>query len=58
VANVFWFDSGEFLGKRAVVEGAMPWRPAAEGAHLIRVIDDHGRMAERDVEVQMIGPRL
>jgi penicillin-binding protein 1C len=56
VANVFWFDGGEFLGKRAVAEGAMPWRPAAEGAHLIRVIDDHGRMAERDVEVQMIGP--
>jgi penicillin-binding protein 1C len=58
VENVFWFDGGEFLGKRAVAEGAMPWRPAAEGAHLIRVIDDHGRMAERDVEVQEIGSRL
>lgn len=58
VANVFWFDGGEFLGKRAVAEGAMPWRPASEGAHLIRVIDDHGRMAERDVEVQMIGAQF
>jgi penicillin-binding protein 1C len=57
VANVFWFDGGEFLGKRAVAEGAMPWRPVAEGSHLIRVIDDHGRMAERDVEVQTIGSR-
>jgi penicillin-binding protein 1C len=58
VANVFWFDGGEFLGKRPVAEGAMPWRPATEGAHLIRVIDDHGRMAERDVEVQLVRSRF
>ncbi|HWF08766.1 MAG TPA: penicillin-binding protein 1C [Bryobacteraceae bacterium] len=53
VANVFWFDGGEFLGKRAIADGAMPWRPTAEGIHLVRVIDDHGRMAERDVDVQI-----
>jgi penicillin-binding protein 1C len=58
VANVFWFDGGEFLGKRPVAEGAMQWRPATEGPHLIRVIDDHGRMAERDVEVQLFGTRF
>jgi penicillin-binding protein 1C len=53
VANLFWFDGGEFLGKRAIADGAMPWRPGVEGVHLIRVIDDHGRMAERDVDVQI-----
>jgi penicillin-binding protein 1C len=36
----------------APVLPALPWRPSAEGVHLIRVIDDHGRAAERKVEVQ------
>ena len=52
VQNVFWFDGGALIGKLAVGEGALGWRPAADGAHLIRVIDDHGRAAERDVQVQ------
>jgi penicillin-binding protein 1C len=52
VQNVFWFDGGALIGKQPVRAGALPWRPAAEGAHLIRVIDDHGRTAERDVEIQ------
>jgi membrane carboxypeptidase/penicillin-binding protein PbpC len=49
---VFWFDGGALIGKRAIADGALAWRPEAEGAHLIRVIDDHGRAAERDVQVQ------
>ena len=36
----------------AAVLPALPWRPAADGAHLIRVIDDHGRAAEREVDVR------
>jgi len=52
VQNLFWFDGGALIGKRAAGAGALPWRPAADGAHLIRVIDDHGRAAERDVQVQ------
>ena len=52
VQNVFWFDGGALLGKLAAGGGALPWRPAQDGAHLIRVIDDHGRAAERDVQVQ------
>jgi hypothetical protein len=35
-----------------VAAGALAWRPASAGIHLIKVIDDHGRAAERDVEVQ------
>ena len=52
VQNVFWFDGGALIGKLRVGEGALAWRPTVDGAHLIRVIDDHGRTAERDVQVQ------
>jgi penicillin-binding protein 1C len=52
VRNVFWFDGGALIGKVAIGEGALGWRPAVDGAHLVRVIDDHGRGAERDVQVQ------
>jgi len=52
VRNVFWFDGGALIGKLAVGAGALPWRPAADGVHLLRVIDDHGRAAEREVQVQ------
>ena len=52
VREVFWFDGGALIGKRAVDAGALPWRPSTEGAHLIRIIDDHGRAAERDLQVQ------
>jgi penicillin-binding protein 1C len=52
VRDVFWFDGGALIGKSAIGAGAMAWRPDAEGAHLIRVIDDHGRAAERDVQIQ------
>jgi penicillin-binding protein 1C len=52
VHSVFWFDGRALIGKLRVSEGALAWRPTADGAHLIRVIDDHGRAAERDVQVQ------
>jgi penicillin-binding protein 1C len=52
VNTVFWFDGGALIGKSPVGAGALAWRPAMDGAHLIRVIDDHGRAAERDVQVQ------
>ncbi len=52
VQTLFWFDGGALIGKSAVGAGALAWRPTADGAHLIRVIDDHGRASERDVQVQ------
>ena len=52
VQNMFWFDGGALIGKVSVGAGALGWRPTLEGAHLIRAIDDHGRAAERDVQVQ------
>ena len=51
VRRVFWFDGRALIGARAVADGPLPWRPASDGAHLIRIVDDHGRSAERDVNV-------
>ncbi|MEP6714163.1 MAG: penicillin-binding protein 1C [Terriglobia bacterium] len=52
VENVFWFDGPALIAKSPAQHGAVPWSPSADGLHLIRVIDDHGRTAERDVNVQ------
>jgi penicillin-binding protein 1C len=38
--------------KSGVTHGAIPWTRANDGLHLIRVIDDHGRTAERDVTIR------
>ena len=52
VRSVFWFDGRALIAKLAVSDGAFAWRPATDGMHSVRVIDDHGRVAERDVAVQ------
>jgi penicillin-binding protein 1C len=52
VRNLFWFDGSALIGQVPVSQGALAWRPSSEGVHLIRIIDDHGRAAERDVQVQ------
>jgi penicillin-binding protein 1C len=52
VRKVFWFDGSSLIGTRPIADGAFPWRPASPGIHLVRIVDDHGRTAERDVEVQ------
>jgi penicillin-binding protein 1C len=51
VQQVYWFDGRALIATRAVGDGTFRWRPATSGVHLIRVIDDHGRSAARDVEV-------
>jgi penicillin-binding protein 1C len=52
VTHVFWFDGNALIGTRLVADGAMPWRPSSAGVHFIRIVDDHGRAADREVEVQ------
>jgi penicillin-binding protein 1C len=52
VRRVFWFDGSALIGMREVAAGALSWYPDAAGIRLIRVVDDHGRSAERDVEIQ------
>lgn len=54
VHSVFWFDGRALIGNAPVSSGAMPWRPTSDGVHLIRIVDDHGRAAERDVQVQIV----
>jgi len=51
VQSVFWFDGRALISRRRVSEGPFAWHPGTEGVHLIRVIDDHGRSAEREVQV-------
>ena len=51
VRNVFWFDGRTLIGVHRVADGPFAWQPAESGVHLIRIVDDHGRSAERDVEV-------
>jgi penicillin-binding protein 1C len=53
VRHLFWFDGKSLIGVRRVSDGALSWRPATAGVHFIRVVDDHGRSAERDVDVQI-----
>jgi penicillin-binding protein 1C len=54
VESVFWFDGPSLIGKSTASQGAVAWKPTIDGMHLIRVIDDHGRTAERDVKVQFL----
>jgi penicillin-binding protein 1C len=54
VRNLFWFDGSALIGKQSASEGTMAWRPSKDGIHLLRVIDDHGRVDERDVQVQTL----
>jgi penicillin-binding protein 1C len=51
VQSVFWFDGGALIGRVPVSAGVFSWRPTADGEHLVRAIDDHGRAAERGVHV-------
>jgi penicillin-binding protein 1C len=52
VDTLFWFDGAALIAKTGVQHGAIPWTPTADGLHLIRVIDDRGRAAERDVTIR------
>ena len=52
VGTLFWFDGRSLIGSRPASAGPLPWRPTSAGAHIVRVVDDRGRSAERDVEVQ------
>ena len=52
VQRLFWFDGSALIGAQPAAGAPLAWRPAAAGIHLIRVVDDHGRSAERDVDVQ------
>lgn len=51
VRRAFWFDGNALLGIQEAGGAPLAWRPTASGIHLIRIVDDHGRSAERDVQI-------
>jgi penicillin-binding protein 1C len=52
VRRLFWFDGGALIASRSAADGPLQWRPSDAGVHIVRIVDDHGRSAERDVDVQ------
>jgi penicillin-binding protein 1C len=57
VRRVFWFDGNSLIGLQNAGAGPLAWRPSTPGIHLVRVVDDRGRSAERQVEVTIVGER-
>lgn len=53
VATLFWFDGRTLIGAQPASAGPLSWRPVRPGVRTIRVVDDHGRSAERDVAVEL-----
>jgi membrane carboxypeptidase/penicillin-binding protein PbpC len=53
VQRLFWFDGNALIGSRTPAQGPLSWRPATAGTRIIRVVDDHGRSADRDVTVTL-----
>ena len=51
VQRVFWFDGNALIGVRAAGDGPFQWRPHTSGTRIVRVVDDRGRSADRDVTV-------
>ena len=49
--SLYWFDNGGLVGKNRPGE-ALAWTPAAPGAHQLRVIDQNGRAATREIEIE------
>ncbi len=50
VQSLYWFAGDQYLGETAVGR-PLSWTPARAGKYPLRVVDDHGRIAERDLEV-------
>jgi len=52
VSQVYWFVDGSFAGK-AGKEDIFLWKPV-NGAFTVRVVDDHGRVAETKMRVEIV----
>jgi penicillin-binding protein 1C len=53
VQRLFWFDGNALIGSRTPADGPLSWRPVSAGTRIVRVVDDHGRSADRDVTVTL-----
>jgi penicillin-binding protein 1C len=52
VHRLYWFVGDDYVG-HARAGKALLWRPAAPGRYAVRVVDDHGRSAERALRVTL-----
>lgn len=52
-ATLYWFANDSFVG-RSHPSQASSWRPPRPGQYTLRVVDDHGRSAQRVVNVDVV----
>ncbi len=50
VSRLYWFAGNSYLGE-AAAGASLRWTPPGTGHYRLRAVDDHGRAAEREVEV-------
>ena len=50
VRTLYWFAGDDFLGQARAGE-VLDWEPAGAGLYTLKVIDDHGRLDARQVQV-------
>ncbi|MDB6062842.1 MAG: pbpC [Verrucomicrobiaceae bacterium] len=53
VKDLFWFAGNSFIGRNPA-QRAYAWRPEHSGWYALRVVDDRGMSAERDVRVEFV----
>jgi penicillin-binding protein 1C len=53
VKTLFWFDDNRYIGS-SDPQTALAYRPADAGLHNIRVVDDQGQVAEREMTVDWL----
>lgn len=51
---LYWFSDKDYLGNVASNSGGKAWRPATSGWHSLTVVDDKGRSATRDIQVEIL----
>ncbi|KAF0814538.1 Penicillin-binding protein 1C [Andreprevotia sp. IGB-42] len=51
--TLFWFDNQALLGQTDARGSGLPWRPMGGGWHQLTVVDDQGRSASRQLQVEM-----
>ncbi len=50
--KLYWFSDKAYLG--SIASGSLAWRPDNAGWHSLTVVDDKGRSASRDVQVEIV----
>lgn len=52
--KLYWFSDKAYLGGVAAGSRMLAWRPDNAGWHSLTVVDDKGRSASRDVQVEIV----